>query len=94
MEDVFARGALQELFALDPVMCESAAECGLRSFEIMAGALEGLPFTPQLLSYEGPFGVGYAIAAFEVEAGPSTTEEEVGAEIRGAHGGPRTGRGG
>lgn len=85
VEDVFARGALQELFALDPVMCESAAECGLRSFEIMAGALEGLPFTPQLLSYEGPFGVGYAIAAFEVEAGPSTTEEEVGAEIRGAH---------
>lgn len=85
VESVFARGALQELFALDPVMCENAAECGLRSFEIMAGALEGLPFTPQLLSYEGPFGVGYGIAAFEVEAGPSTTEEEVEAEIRGAH---------
>ena len=85
VEGIFARGALQELFALDPVMCESAAECGLRAFEIMAGALEGLPFTPQLLSYEGPFGVGYAIAAFEVEAGPSTTEEEVEAEIRGAH---------
>lgn len=85
VESVFARGALQELFALDPVMCENAAECGLRSFEIMAGALEGLPFTPQLLSYEGPFGVGYGIATFEVEAGPSTTEEEVEAEIRGAH---------
>lgn len=85
VEGVFARGTLQELFALDPVMCENAAECGLRSFEIMAGALEGLPFRPQLLSYEGPFGVGYAIAAFEVEAGPSSTEEEVEAEIRGAH---------
>lgn len=85
VESVFARGALQELFALDPVMCENAAECGLRSFEIMAGALEGLPFTPQLLSYEGPFGVGYGIATFEVEAGPSTTEEEVEAEIRGVH---------
>lgn len=85
VEGVFARGNLQELFALDPVMCENAAECGLRSFEIMAGALEGLPFRPQLLSYEGPFGVGYAIAAFEVEAGPSSTEEEVEAEIRGAH---------
>lgn len=85
VEGVFARGNLQELFALDPVMCENAAECGLRSFEIMAGALEGLPFRPQLLSYEGPFGVGYAIASFEVEAGPSSTEEEVEAEIRGAH---------
>ncbi len=85
VEGIFARGTLQELFALDPVLCSEAAECGLRSFEIMAGALEGLPFTPQLLSYEGPFGVGYGIAAFEVEAGPSSTEEEVEAEVRGAH---------
>lgn len=85
VEGIFARGTLQELFALDPVMCDEAAECGLRSFEIMAGALEGLPFTAELLSYEGPFGVGYAVAAFEVEAGPSTTEEEVEAEVRGAH---------
>ena len=33
----------------------------------MAGALEGVPFTHELLSYEGPFGVGYAVAAFEVQ---------------------------
>lgn len=77
IRDIFARGTLQELFALDPNMCEDAAECGLRSFEIMTGALEGLPFSPELLSYEGPFGVGYCVAAFEVEAGPSSTEEAV-----------------
>jgi AmmeMemoRadiSam system protein A len=31
----------------------------------MAGALDGLAVRSELLSYEGPFGVGYAVAAFE-----------------------------
>jgi len=43
---------------------EAAAECGLRSFIIMAGALDGKSVSSELLSYEGPFGVGYAVAAF------------------------------
>ncbi len=46
--------------------CDSAAECGLRSFIIMAGALDGKSVKPELLSYEGTFGVGYGIAAYEV----------------------------
>lgn len=46
--------------------CESAAECGLRSFQIMAGGLDGLSVSPELLSYEGTFGVGYAVASFSV----------------------------
>lgn len=44
--------------------CEGAAECGLRSFITMAGTLDGEAVNPRLLSYEGPFGVGYAVAAF------------------------------
>lgn len=47
--------------------CEAAGECGLRSFIIMAGALDRLSVKPKLLSYEGPFGVGYAVAAYEVD---------------------------
>ncbi len=46
--------------------CDSAAECGLRSFIIMAGALDGKAVMPELLSYEGTFGVGYGVASFEV----------------------------
>lgn len=45
---------------------EAAGECGLRSFIIMAGALDGKSVTSELLSYEGPFGVGYAVAAFTI----------------------------
>ena len=48
----------------EPGFCEKAAECGLGSFAIMAGALDGMAVDSELLSYEGPFGVGYAVAAF------------------------------
>lgn len=49
-----------------PDLCERAAECGLRSFIIMAGALSGKAVTSELLSYEGPFGVGYAVCDFKI----------------------------
>jgi AmmeMemoRadiSam system protein A len=52
--------------SFDQSFCDSAAECGLRSFIIMAGALDGKSVKPELLSYEGTFGVGYGIAAYEV----------------------------
>ena len=45
---------------------EAAAECGLRSFIIMAGALSGLAIEAELLSYEGTFGVGYAVCTYKI----------------------------
>ena len=60
-------GDLEGLFRFEEPFLEAAVECGLRSFQVMVGAIEGLPVTHELLSYEGPFGVGYAVAAFEVE---------------------------
>lgn len=62
-----AEGDFLELLTFAPALCERAGECGLRSFQIMAGALDGLAVRPELLSYEGPFGVGYGVAAFAVE---------------------------
>lgn len=46
-------------------MCSGAAECGLNSFRIMAGVLEGYDIESKLYSYEGPFGVGYAVGSFK-----------------------------
>jgi|LSQX01.1.fsa_nt_gb AmmeMemoRadiSam system protein A len=46
---------------------EEAGECGLRSFIMMFGALDGFKLKSQVYSYEGPFGVGYAVAEFEPE---------------------------
>lgn len=41
-----------------------AADCGLRSFAFCLGLLEGIKaeIKPKILSYEGPFGVGYLVA--------------------------------
>ncbi|MCE5343635.1 MAG: AmmeMemoRadiSam system protein A [Eubacteriales bacterium] len=61
----FSSGDFLQLLSLSPEMAEAAGECGWRSFAIMAGALDRRAVTPRLLSYEGPFGVGYAIASFE-----------------------------
>jgi len=59
-------GNFRKLLEFQPDFADAAAECGLRSFQIMAGALDRKAVTHRLLSYEGPFGVGYGVAAFEV----------------------------
>ena len=61
-----ASGNFLQFLTMDPSLCERAAECGLRSFQMMAGALDGLAVAPRLLSHEGTFGVGYAVALFPV----------------------------
>ncbi len=50
-----------------------AAECGLRSFAFILGMVEafcaenpGRKWTPEILSYEGPFGVGYLTAEINI----------------------------
>ena len=57
-----------KLLTMDEKICNRAAECGLRSFWIMSGALDRLNVTAQQLSYEGTFGVGYGIVNFAVGA--------------------------
>lgn len=51
---------------MDRELVERAGECGLRSILIMLGALDGLLVSPKVLSYEGPFGVGYGVALFSI----------------------------
>jgi AmmeMemoRadiSam system protein A len=43
----------------------NAAECGLRSYAIMMGALNRAVHTSNVIHYEGPFGVGYLLARFD-----------------------------
>lgn len=61
-----ASGDFLQFLTMDHSLCERAAECGLRSFQMMSGALDGLAVAPRLLSHEGTFGVGYAVALFPV----------------------------
>ena len=62
--DVLGRGAFGELLDFDETFCEKAAECGHRSFVIMAGALDGRAVEAKMLSHEDVTGVGYGICEF------------------------------
>ena len=62
--DVMGRAAFLELLDFPESFCSKAGECGHRSFVIMAGALDKVQVTPERLSYEGPFGVGYGVCAY------------------------------
>ena len=53
-----------ELFDFEESFCEKAAECGHRSFVIMAGALDGMAVEARRLSHEDVTGVGYGICTF------------------------------
>lgn len=57
-------GDFLKFLTFTPEFTEKAAECGLRSCVMMAGALDGKTIESELLSYEGTFGVGYGIASF------------------------------
>ncbi len=62
--DVCGRAAFAELLDFEESFCERAAECGHRSFAIMAGMLDGMAVTPTVLSHEDVTGVGYGICSF------------------------------
>lgn len=66
LTEVFASGDFGALFGLEEELCEKGAECGFRPVLMMAGALDKKAVEAELLSYEGPFGVGYAVASFAV----------------------------
>lgn len=59
-------GEFNTLLNLEETFCNRAAECGLRSFIIMAGVIGADKIEAELLSYEGTFGVGYAVATYRM----------------------------
>lgn len=62
---------IETILKLDELYPE-AGECGLRSFSFLLGILEahstssGQVWQSEILSYEGPFGVGYLVVNFKI----------------------------
>lgn len=65
--EILSSGDFEMLDTLDDSLCEKAGECGLRGLFVLSGVLEGKTVDSRLLSYEGPFGVGYAVASFTLK---------------------------
>ncbi|HHY46329.1 MAG TPA: AmmeMemoRadiSam system protein A [Firmicutes bacterium] len=68
-------GDAEGIIHLDPDLVESAGECGFRPIITMLGAMDGLDFEARVLSYEGPFGVGYGVVL--VTPGEARPEREL-----------------
>lgn len=63
---LLGEGQFNHILQMKKDLIESAGECGLRPFSIMFGCLEKCTVLPEIISYEGPFGVGYCVAKFEI----------------------------
>jgi aromatic ring-opening dioxygenase LigB subunit len=57
---------VQKILYYDEEFVEEAGECGYRSILILLGILDNFKAQCELLSYEGPFGVGYAVANYKL----------------------------
>lgn len=64
--EIIKEKRLKDLITFDLNLSEKAGECGLRSLMIMAGTLDRLDINTRVLSYQGPFGVGYGTAIIDV----------------------------
>ncbi len=62
--DVCKRAAFGELLDFDEDFCDRAAECGHRSFVIMAGTMDGQAVRARALSHQDVTGVGYGVCTF------------------------------
>jgi len=65
--NLLKKNQFEEILNIDHSLIHKAGECGLRPIIILLGALRDLDVTTELKSYEGPFGVGYAVAGFYSE---------------------------
>jgi aromatic ring-opening dioxygenase LigB subunit len=63
VEEYIREGQERKLLEFSDTFLRSAAECGYRSLLTIAGIRSEIPeLAPEVLSYEGPFGVGYLTA--------------------------------
>jgi AmmeMemoRadiSam system protein A/AmmeMemoRadiSam system protein B len=66
----------RDVLELDDEFIERIGECGLRPIGVMLGAMQAWETRPEVLSYEGPFGVGYCVAEIGIGARRQDDEEE------------------
>jgi aromatic ring-opening dioxygenase LigB subunit len=86
--DTFAAGDWDGLMDIDPELVEAAGECGYRSLAVLSGVVgayeaAGGVTHNRLLSYEGPWGVGYLVGEVELtgtEARPGAAQPAPGGQ--------------
>ncbi|MDF2840315.1 MAG: uncharacterized protein K0Q99_1087 [Clostridia bacterium] len=65
--EIIKQGDVGRLLNMDCELAEAAGECGLRSTVLMYGIIDGCTSKGEVISYEGPFGVGYCVAQLHLD---------------------------
>ncbi|MDD4238300.1 MAG: AmmeMemoRadiSam system protein A [Desulfotomaculaceae bacterium] len=66
MKRLLEAADIEGIIGMDPTLVREAGECGYRSIVMMLGALDGFSIKSDVLTYEGPFGVGYLVAILDI----------------------------
>ncbi len=59
--EAFQAVDIKAILGMNRNLIREAGECGLRSIAFLLGVVHGMNCTSSILSYEAPFGVGYAV---------------------------------
>lgn len=59
--DLIEKGDEYSIVNMEDDLVDNAGECGYKSILVLLGAISGRDYKPEVYSYEGPFGVGYAV---------------------------------
>lgn len=70
-----------KLVNLNKDFVENAGQCGLRSFVMGLGVLDGYTTSPVIHSYEGPFGVGYVTASMASVSKRDTLIDDINSKL-------------
>jgi AmmeMemoRadiSam system protein B len=65
--DAITNKDVPKLLTLDPELVIEAHECGLKSLISLLGMLDQINYTPEIMSYEHPFGIGYLVANLNIK---------------------------
>ncbi len=57
----------KKILEIDQKLIDEAAECGYRSILVLLGILSNIDYESKVLSYEGPFGVGYGVVQYLIK---------------------------
>ncbi len=79
--DTFAAGDWQGLLSIRQDLTAAAGECGYRSLAVLSGVVTaaraaGMQVRNRVLSYEGPFGVGYMVGEVEMAEASQVDQAE------------------
>jgi len=66
INELVAKDQLRGILDIDQAWADEAKACGINVMAVLAGLMEDVSHTTEILSYEKPFGVGYLVASMRI----------------------------